>query len=288
MKIIRKLALGLCVVATTQVTMAADSGFNLETVNPEADRMALQNYFKSRFPQAEIADYVNGIYAVDADSRAQWEELEEFPPYEFAVEEGETLFNTPFANGKGYADCFDNGGIGIRQNFPYWDKATGAVKTLEQEINECREANGETPLKWSKGPIAKISAYMAWTSRDKVINIEIPQDDPRAMAAYLDGKKFFYTKRGQLNLSCANCHVQGTNIRIRADLPSPQLGHTTHFPVFRSKWGELGTLHRRYKGCHKDSRSKPADVQTTAFRNLEYFQSYMNNGLVVNGPGARK
>jgi len=288
MKIIKTLALGLTVAAVTQMTHAADTGFDMQTVDPEADRIALQKYFKSRFPESDIADYVNGIYAVDAGSREQWEELEEFPPYEFDVEKGEELFNTVFANGKGYADCFENGGVGIRQNFPYWSKEEGTVKTLEQEINECRVSNGEEPLKWGKGAIAQISAYMAWTSRDKVFDIKIPADDERAKAAYLEGKKFFYAKRGQLNLSCANCHVQGTNIAIRADLPSPQLGHVTHFPVFRSKWGSLGTLHRRYSGCHKDSRSKPLKPQAEEFRNLEYFQSYMSNGLVANGPGSRK
>ena len=288
MKIIKTMAFGMGLVLSAQVSQAADSGFTLETVNPEADRVALQNYFKKRFPDSELSDYVNGIYAVDSSSREQWEEIEEFPPYEFSVEEGEALFNTSFANGKGYADCFENGGVGIRHNFPYWSKDEGTVKTLEMEINECRKTNGEAPLKWSKGDIAKISAYMAWTSRDQVVDVKIPEDDTRAMAAYLDGKKFFYSKRGQLNLSCANCHVQGANIRIRADLPSPQLGHTTHFPVFRSKWGALGTLHRRYSGCHKDSRSHPLKPQTETFRNLEYFQSYMNNGLVINGPGARK
>ncbi len=272
--------------AASQVSIAADSGFDLKTVDPEADRIALQNYFKKRFPDSDIPDYVNGIYAVDAGSREQWEELEEFPPYEFDVEKGEELFNTPFANGKGYKDCFENGGVGIRQNFPYWNKEEGTVKTLEMEINECREKNGEKPLKWGKGEIAQISAYMAWTSRDNVFDVKIP--DEKAKAAYLDGKKFFYAKRGQLNLSCANCHVQGANVRIRADLPSPQLGHVTHFPVFRSKWGALGTLHRRYSGCHKDSRSKPLKPQAERFRNLEYFQTYMSNGMVVNGPGARK
>ena len=288
MKIIKTLALSLAVASASQAALAADSGFDMQTVDPEADRIALQNYFKARFPEAEIADYVNGIYAVDAGSREQWEELEEFPPYEFDVEKGEELFNTPFANGKGYADCFESGGMGIRHKYPYWNKDEGTVKTLEQEINECRTENGEEPLAWGKGAIAQISAYMAWTSRDKVFDIQIPADDERAKAAYLDGKKFFYAKRGQLNLSCANCHVQGTNIRIRADLPSPQLGHVTHFPVFRSKWGALGTLHRRYSGCHKDSRSKPLPPQAETFRNLEYFQTYMSNGLVANGPGARK
>lgn len=286
MKIIKNLAVSVGLIMSAQLVTAA--GNTLETVDPEADRISLQNFYKKRFPEAEIADYVNGIYAVDAGSREQWNELEEFPPYEFDVETGETLFNTPFANGQSYADCFENGGIGIRQNYPYWNKEQGTVKTLEMEINECREKNGEKPLKWGKGPIAQISAYMAWTSRDNTIDIKIPEDDKRALAAYLEGKKFFYTKRGQLNLSCANCHMQGSNIRIRADLPSPALGHTTHFPVFRSKWGELGTLHRRYKGCHQDSRSKPLEMQSEAYRNLEYFQTYMSNGLVVNGPGARK
>ena len=165
------MALGLAVVA--QTAAAAGSGFDIKTVSPEVDRAALQKYFQTRFPQSEVSDYVNGIYAVDASSREQWEELEEFPPYEFAVEEGEALFNMPFANGKGYEDCFENGGIGIRQNYPYWSKEEGMVKTLEMEINECREDNGEKPLKWGKGQLAKISAYMAWTSRDKVIEVEI-------------------------------------------------------------------------------------------------------------------
>ncbi|BBB30182.1 sulfur oxidation c-type cytochrome SoxA [Neptunomonas japonica] len=288
MKIIKNITIGLSLLISSQLVFSAQPSTTLASVNPEADRMALQNFFKKRFPDAELADYVNGIYAVDADSRAQWEELESFPPYEFDVEEGERLFKTAFANGKGYADCFENGGVGIRQNFPYWNKEAGTVKTLEQEINECRESNGEKPLKWGKGPIAQVSAYMAWTSRDNVFDIKIPEGDDGALAAYLEGKKFFYTKRGQLNLSCANCHLQGSNVRIRADLAGPALGHTSHFPVFRSKWGELGTLHRRYKGCHKDSRSKPLDMQHETFRNLEYFQTYMSNGLVVNGPGSRK
>jgi sulfur-oxidizing protein SoxA len=288
MKIIKKLVLGISLVVGSQWVLAADKGDTLETVDPQADLSALQEFFKKRFPNAELSDYINGIYAVDADSRTQWEDLEAFPPYEFDLEEGERLFNQTFANGKTYADCFENGGVGIRQNFPYWNKEEGTVKTLEQEINECRVKNGEEAYKWGKGPIAQISAYMAWTSRGNTFDVKIPEDDPRAKAAYLEGKKFFFTKRGQLNLSCANCHIQGSNIRIRADLPSPSYGHVTHFPVFRSKWGELGTLHRRYKGCHQDSRSNPLEMQSEAFRNLEYFQTYMSNGLVVNGPGARK
>lgn len=257
-------------------------------IDPEADRLALRAYYKARFPEVPLSDYINGIYALDAPSRAQWQELEEFPPYEFDLEEGESLFNTPFANGKGYADCFDKGGIGIRQHYPYWSRSEGTVKTLEQELNQCRERNGEPPLPWGRGALAQLSAYMAWTSRDQPIQIDIPADDPRALAAYQAGKRFFYARRGQLNLACASCHLQGANIRLRAELPGPHLGHSSHFPAWRSKWGELGTLHRRYQGCHRDSRSQPLAMQSEAYRNLEFFQTYMANGLKINGPGSRK
>ena len=53
-------------------------------------------------------------------SRVQWEEIEEFPPYELAVDAGKEMWETPFANGKTYADCFENGGA-VRGQYPYWD-----------------------------------------------------------------------------------------------------------------------------------------------------------------------
>ncbi len=57
---------------------------------------------------------------------------------------------------------------------------------------------------------------------------------------------------------------------IRADKLSPALGHVSHFPVFRSKGGELGTLHRRYGGCNKQVRAKPFPAQSDEYRALEY------------------
>jgi sulfur-oxidizing protein SoxA len=128
---------------------------------------------------------------------------------------------------------------------------------------------------------------MAYTSRGNKTNVVVPGDEG-AMAAYTRGKNHFYAKRGQLNMSCADCHQWNAGNRIRADLLSPALGHTTHFPVYRSKWGGLGTMHRRYGGCNKQVRAKPFKPQSDEYQALEYFHTYMSNGLVMNGPGARK
>ena len=259
----------------------------IANATPQQDLEEFQNFYKERFPNTPFDDFVNGVYSIDAASREQWEDIEEFAPYELNISNGESLFNTPFANGKTYASCFDNGGIGIRQNYPYFDTDRGEVITLELSINECREANGEKPLKWKRGPIADISAYMASTSTGNVFDIKIP-DDPRALAAYERCKKHFYQKRGQLNMACADCHKFYSGNMVRADLLSPALGHLTHFPVYRSKWGGLGTTHRRYGGCNAQVRAKSFPAQGEEYRALEYFHTYMSNGLAVNGPGARK
>lgn len=57
------------------------------------------------------------MYSIDPAAREQWEEIEEFPPYELNIETGRELFEKPFANGQTYASCFDHGGIGIRQQY---------------------------------------------------------------------------------------------------------------------------------------------------------------------------
>ena len=256
--------------------------------SPEQDLKEFRAYFKNRFPGTPFNDYVNGVYSRDKASRAQWEQIEEFPPYELNIEKGETLYTTPFANGKSYADCFDKGGIGIAHRYPFFDNESGQVITLEGSINACRAVNGEKPLKWQKGAIADISAYMNDTSRGQITNVVVPTNDPAAMAAYQQGKDHFYAKRGQLNMACADCHIYYSGNKIRADLLSPALGHTTGFPVYRSKWGGLGTLHRRYGGCNKQVRAKPYKPQSDEYKTLEYFHTYMSNGLVNNGPSARK
>jgi sulfur-oxidizing protein SoxA len=254
---------------------------------PEEDLATWQAYFQKRFPQVAKEDFVNGVYAIDPVGRENWEAIEEFPPYEAAIEDGQELWETPFANGKTYADCFPDG-PGIAGKYPYWDKEKGMVMTLPLALNNCREANAEKPLKYMKGPIADLLAYIAFESRGQVTNVEIPADDPRALAAYEQGKHFYFARRGQLNFSCASCHIGNSGTTLRTEILSPALGHTTHFPVYRSKWGEMGTLHRRFSGCNKQVRAKDFQPQGEEYRNLEYFMTYMNNGMALNGPGARK
>lgn len=256
--------------------------------SPEEDQEMFRDHFKNRFPNTEFSDYKNGVYSIDASSREQWESIEDFPPYELNIDQGEELFNKPFKNGNTYASCFENSGIAVRQNYPYFDESTNQVMTLELAINNCRKRNGEKPLSYYKGgQMADISAYMAYTSRGNKFDVKIPNSQ-EALDAYEAGKKLYFTKVGQLNFSCADCHVYQTGSKLRADIPSPGIGHSTHFPAYRSGAGRLVTLHERFAGCLNRVRAKPFKAQNEEYRNLEYFISYMSNGLEINGPGSRK
>jgi sulfur-oxidizing protein SoxA len=278
-----KLALGAACLLGAAVVMADKKATD---TTPAEDLKLYRDYFQKRFPGVPLNEFGNGVYAIDKVSRDSWVAIEDFPPYEPMIEAGETMWNTPFANGKTYGSCFGDDPA-QRKNYPYWDAKRKMVITLPLAINECREANGEKPLKYKKGAIADLLAYMSYESRGQTINVEIP-DDPDALAAYNEGKSFYFTRRGQLNFSCAMCHMESSGMHVRTDILSPELGHTSNWPVYRSKWGELGTLHRRFDGCNKQVRAKPFKAQGPEYRNLEFFLSHMNNGIEFNGPSARK
>lgn len=252
----------------------------------DQDIKRFRSFYSAKFPNVDLGEFKDGVYAIDAATREQWLEIEDFPPYELSIDEGLEFFEAPFANGKSYADCFENNGEAVRQNYPYFDTEKNMVVTLELAINQCRESNGEKTLAYGEGELAAISAYMANSSRDQVFDIKVPNE--AAYDAYMNGKQFFYSKRGQLNFSCADCHLSIAGSNLRADRLSPAIGHPTGMPVYRSAWGYLGTINQRYRECNKNVRAEPLAHQSEAYRNLEYYQTLMSNGLVVNGPSSRK
>ncbi len=256
--------------------------------DPLQDQQQFRHYYQQIFPQLKLQDYANGVYAIDPIARQSWLAIEEFPPYEPAIEQGRALFETAFKNGRHYADCLPDKGVGIANQYPKWSKIKGEVLTLSVALNDCRIANQESPLPYQDKELVYLLAYLAFTSRGKAITIAIPTDDQRALDAYVQGKLFYYQRRGQLNFACATCHVQNVGKRIRSELLSPSLGHTSGWPTYRLKWGEIGTLHRRFSECLEQIKAQPLPLESLEYRNLEYFLSYLGNGIPITGPSTRK
>jgi len=279
------------IILLTALGVLASAPF-MAQAGPKEDLKTFRAYFKKKFPNIKRADYANGIYAMDANLRAEWEQIMEFPPYELRLAEGEKVFNTPFKNGKTFASCFKNGGKGIAQNYPYWNKKQGKVKTLEAEILACAKKNGVNvkSKKWKtkKGSsLIGVSAHIHNMARGKKTNVVVPRGDKGALAAYNKGKQFYFARRGQLNFSCAHCHFEGAGKKVRGNLLSMAVGQSTHWPAYRSKWGRMGTMHRRFTGCNKQVRAKPMKAQGPEYTALQYFHTHMSNGIALNAPGTR-
>jgi sulfur-oxidizing protein SoxA len=253
---------------------------------PEGDRQELAKIYSSKYPNIKFEDYVYGALAFDADSKAQYDAIMEFPPFESDIEKGRKMWETPFKNGKTYASCLPSGGNQIAGNYPMFDEAQGKVVTLEGVINACRTANGEEAYKLNDmKTIGILTAYMRTLSNGMIMNIKV--ESPKAVAAYEAGKKTFYSRSGQLNFACASCHVQNAGNRLRSELISPAIGHAVHWPVFRGG-DNLWTLQQRYDGCFKQVRAVPPPIGGTVMNNLEYFHSSLSNGLPMKASVFRK
>ena len=271
----------------------------------DKDLKALKNYMETKFkdpaknraffpytPESELknryikgikgADFDKGSYAYDKGGRSQYNDINEMPPYEDAIDEGQSLYE----NSKTLQKCFPK--TDISGEYPMFDEKKGEVVTLTGAINNCLVAAGEKKWNPKKGKMAQLEAFFAHKSKEagKKIDIKIPSK--AAAEAYERGKKEYYSQRGYLKLSCASCHVQGSGQRVRAEYLSPLYGHVTHFPVYRLKWGELGTLERRLGGCEKNQGEKPHKPNSKWDNEILYFMSYMSNGLPIDGPDVRK
>lgn len=254
--------------------------------NVEADRRQFREHYFKLFPHVAPDDFVLGVYAIDAQARAQYEAINEFPPYEFALDEGRVLAEQPFANGTKLGECLESAGPGLHE-YPYFDEAAQTVVTLAFAVNRCRIRNGELALDYRRGELSKILAYLATIAHDTRRAVSVPRV-AGAKAAYTAGKQFFHTKRGQLNLSCADCHVHAVGKRLREQTLTPLLGVLNRYPVYGLNWGALGSLHQRFVGCMEQVRAEPFYPQSEIYRELEYFLANMGNGLPMVGPGIHR
>ena len=240
------------------------------------DQKALINYYKLLYPDVIFEDYSNGVYAIDEDLREQFEEiLDSIVPYEDEVARGGEEF-IKFSLGECSAL---KDPVKARIKHPYYNETERKVITLENTIKKCYQQQTGKKLSSNKGKIARISAWISDQAEGQKINVIV--ESSGAKEAYQKGKQFFYAKRGQLNMSCADCHVYNVGRKIRAEILSPAIGHTTHIPMYRAQWGAIGTLHNRYGGCLKSIRAHPLKAGSEAFNNLEFFHQAMSNNLEV-------
>lgn len=222
------------------------------------------------------------------DDQTQAMEMDDFDnPGMLGVEAALEAWDTvDGSEGKSCASCHgsaEESMKGVRAVYPKWNEAAGEIRTLEMQINDCRENRmGAEKLKYTSGDMVNMVALITLQSRGMPVNVAI---DGPAQATWEKGKEIYYTRFGQLDLSCASCHEQNYGNMIRADHLSQ--GQTNGFPTYRLKNTKLNSVQARFKGCVRDTRAetfKPGGAEFTA---LELYVASRGNGLSVEGPSVR-
>ena len=244
---------------------------------------AIKAQYAAKFPATPTDDFVLGVYAIDPALRAQWREINEFPPYEFVLDEGRARFEAPLPDGSTLAQCLPAGGVGTAHTWPRIG-ATGEIDTLPLAINRCRQAHGAEAWDFDRGPMVAVLTYLASTSRGQRGGVAAPET-AAARAALEAGYAAFTQRRGSRNFACQGCHVTAAGQHLREQTLAPLLGAVNHYPVYGLGWGAMGTLHARFAGCYEMSGAPSPPPQSAEYRALEYFLAVLAQGLPWVAPG---
>jgi len=235
-----------------------------------------------------LSEVISGFEFRTRDTQAL--QLDDFTNPSFLwVEQGQDLWKTTDGSaGKSCESCHqsvEESMKGVRAAMPKWNAEKNKPFTLEETINQCRtERMGAEPWKWESDQMLGMTALIGLQSRGMPVTLDLDAGNMRAW--WEKGKEFYYTRVGQLDLACANCHEDNSGKYIRAERLSQ--GQTNGFPTYRLKWQKLGSLHRRFKGCMDQIRAKAYARGSDEFVALEVYTAWRGLGLSVETPAVRQ
>ncbi|MEZ5832378.1 MAG: sulfur oxidation c-type cytochrome SoxA [Dongiaceae bacterium] len=281
------LVLAAAVLATSSLTVSTASS---EPVN---DELVIDDVVKmlTRAPAPEghpLKEILSGwLYRTDETRALEADSFQN--PGMLYVERGEEIWNTVDGKaGKSCASCHGNAAetmAGIGAHYPKWDAEAQRPINIELQINKCRTNNMQAEAYKFDSPDQKaLTTYVKHQSLGEPVRIDLTQG---AMQSWWDkGKELYYTRTGQLNLSCANCHEQNNGKYIRADHLSQ--GNVNGFPTYRLNDANMVSLHARFRGCIRDTRAEFPDAFSDDLMALEVYTTWRGSGLSVETPAVRQ
>ena len=204
------------------------------------------------------------------------------------VGQGEKLWATPEGTaGKSCATCHGDAATsmrGVAARYPLVEQTSGALLNIEARINTCRaEHQGAPQLAYESQPLLALTAYITLQSRGLPRTVSIAGT---AAPYFEQGRSFFMTRQGQLNLACAQCHDDSAGQKLRGDTISQ--GQTLGWPAYRLEWQTLGSLHRRLRACSLGVRADILDYGSPDYVALELYLAWRGKDLPMEAPAVRR
>lgn len=233
--------------------------------------------------------------AVNPKSGYEWlsEETREMQDDDFAnpgyltVDSGRESFNSPGENGKSCASCHGNDGEGLDTGriakFPLYDRQTQKPMTLQGRIHACSQQHlANAPMKYDGKKAIALETYVRNLALGERVNVSVDG----AIAPFVQqGKAYYEARRGQMDMSCAHCHVNYVGLRLRAQ-PLSQ-GQLNGFPTFRLTNQRVNGIHLRFRQCENRLRATYQKAGADDYINLELYMMSRGNGLKIETPAVR-
>ena len=216
------------------------------------------------------------------------------------IEEGQALFNKPGENGQSCASCHETKNTdapnlkNLATNYPKFDHSLGEVVLVETRNNYCRqEYMNSHPYKLGSRASNTLSAYVKYLSRNMPITVT---PNVHTQESLLRGEKSFYKKTGQLNFSCADCHVTAANQWLRGQLLSDiqTQGKNRYtaatWPKHFVALHDLGliSLQQRIRHCQIVTQTYPQKLGSEEYIDMELYITSLANGLPMQAPTKSK
>lgn len=200
------------------------------------------------------------------------------------IDRGQALFVRAPENSQACATCHEEGLPGAAATYPKLDQQSGALVNLEGRINLCRTRHqGVEPLSYESEDLLALTAYVAQQSQGIAQSVSI---EGALEQDFENGRDYFFTRRGQLNLSCHQCHDQNWGAQLRGDTISQ--GHLNGFPAYRLEWQSLGSSHRRLRDCDTGVRAEPLLYGDQRYIEVELYLAARSAGIEMESPAVRR
>lgn len=173
---------------------------------------------------------------------------------------------------------------GVRSRYPLYREAHNNLVSLQQQINYCRskEIGAAAYLPESEDLLA-LEVFVSHQSHGLPIQ---PMIDGPAAPFFEAGQKYFFQRRGHLDLSCSDCHDRHAGRRLHGETISQ--GQINAFPIYRFSWHGIGSAHRMFAWCNRAIRAEPLAHGSYEYLSLELYLAWRGQGLTVEVPAIRR
>lgn len=203
------------------------------------------------------------------------------------VDVGERLWNQ--RDGSAAQSCADcHGGpdrmAGLAAGLPRWNEALDQLDNLERLIQRCwTDRQGHEALEPEGRELLALTTLLAHQSQGMPMQVRV---DGPASEAFARGQASYHRRRGQLDMSCSDCHDRYRGARLRGEPVSA--GMINGFPLYRLTWETLGSRQRMFRWCNDAVRAEPHPWDSDAYLELELYLAWRARGLPVETPAVRR